>query len=60
MADVLHQVGIQASPKKLNEALTAQPHIQARWSQHTKAETAVGHLNAVSFYGGMVTFELRV
>jgi uncharacterized protein YndB with AHSA1/START domain len=60
MADILHQVGIGATPDRLYTALTDQADLRAWWSEHTEAEAEVGALNKVSFYGGMVAFELRV
>jgi uncharacterized protein YndB with AHSA1/START domain len=60
MADVLHQVGIQSSPKTVFTALTEENGIKAWWSEHAKAQAKVGFLNEVSFYGASVTFKLRV
>ena len=59
MADVLHELGIQATPDAVYAALTEEAGIKAWWSEHTKAEPTVGFLNEVSFYGNMVTFKLR-
>jgi uncharacterized protein YndB with AHSA1/START domain len=60
MADILHQVGVKADPSAVYKALTEQEQIKAWWSEHTKAEPGVGALHEISFYGGMVTFQLRV
>ena len=59
MADVLHELGIQATPDAVYAALTEEAGIKAWWSEHTKAEPAVDFQNEVSFYGNMVTFKLR-
>ena len=60
MADILHLVGIRADRSQVFDALTRQAHIRSWWSQFTQAEAAVGAVNRVSFYGGMVVFELTV
>lgn len=60
MADILHLAGIKASPTEVFDALTQQAHIRNWWSQFTEAVPEVGGRNSVSFYGGMVTFDLRV
>jgi uncharacterized protein YndB with AHSA1/START domain len=53
MADVLHQVGINASPEALYNVLTEESGLQNWWSQHSKVDGATVE---VSFYNGMVTF----
>jgi uncharacterized protein YndB with AHSA1/START domain len=60
MADILHLVGVQADRKRVFEALSQQADLQGWWSQFTEAEARVGAVNRVSFYGGMVVFELTV
>ena len=60
MADILHLVGIHSDRNRIFKALTSQADIQGWWSQFTEAEARVGAVNRVSFYGGMVVFELRV
>jgi len=57
--DSLHQIEIAASPEAIYSAITEQSGISNWWSEHTKAEAKVGFLNEVSFYGGMVQFQLR-
>lgn len=57
MADVLHQVAIQATPAQLYAALTKENGLKNWWSEHSTVE---GSLTSVSFYNNMVTFKLRV
>lgn len=60
MADILHQVGIEASREKVHRALTEGRELQRWWSQHSVMEPSVGSLGSVSFYNNAVTFKLRV
>ena len=57
MADVLHQVGIKASPADIYMVLTEEKGLQSWWSQHSSVD---GDNLSVSFYNNMVTFKLRV
>jgi len=57
--DSIHQVGIKAPAEAVFEALTEQDGIKGWWSEHTRAEPAVGAVNEVSFYGGMAVLMLR-
>jgi uncharacterized protein YndB with AHSA1/START domain len=60
MADVLHQVGIQASPARVYAALTEQRALKSWWSEHSTLEPGVGSMISVSFYNNAVTFKLRI
>ena len=60
MADVLHQVGIQAVPETLYAALSQKEGLKSWWSEHSDIEPTVGSLARVSFYNNMVTFKLRI
>ncbi len=60
MVDILHQVGIQAPPAAVFEALTTPEGLQSWWSQHSAIEPREGTLASVSFYNNMVAFKLRV
>jgi uncharacterized protein YndB with AHSA1/START domain len=60
MADVLHQVGIQASPEKVFAALTQAEGLKGWWSEHSVIEPVKGSLANVSFYNNAVTFKLRI
>lgn len=60
MADVLHQVGIQASPEKLYAALTETAGLKSWWSEHSSIEPREGSLASVSFYNNAVTFKFRI
>ena len=60
MADILHQVGIQASSEKLYAALTEIEGLKGWWSEHSSIEPKEGSLASVSFYNNAVTFKLRL
>ena len=60
MADILHQVGLQASPEELYTSLTEQAGLKSWWSEHSVIEPTAGALGRVSFYNNAVTFEFRV
>lgn len=57
--DSLHQLAIDASPEAIFDAITTEGGIQGWWSQFTSADPTVGGRNEVTFYGGMVSFDLR-
>lgn len=57
MADVLHQVTINASAQATYDAITQETGLQGWWSEHSHIE---GSLASVSFYNNAVTFKLRV
>jgi uncharacterized protein YndB with AHSA1/START domain len=42
MPDILHRVGIRASPEKVYDALSRQSGLSGWWTQNTKAVPAVG------------------
>ena len=60
MADILHEVTINASPKQVYAALTRQDGLQSWWTEHAEAKAAVGTVSTFSFYGGMAVFKLSV
>ena len=60
MADILHEVTIDASPAKVYQALTEQSGLQGWWTEHTKAKAQTGTISEFSFYGGMAVFKLSV
>jgi uncharacterized protein YndB with AHSA1/START domain len=60
MADILHEVTIDASPAKVYQALTEQSGLQGWWTEHTKAKAQTGTVSEFSFYGGMAVFKLSV
>ncbi len=60
MADILHQVGVQASQEEVYSALTEQAGLKSWWSEHSVIEPTVGSLGRVNFYNNAVTFEFRV
>ncbi len=60
MVDILHQVGIEASPDAVYKALTETSGLRRWWSEHSEIQPEVGSLAQVSFYNKAVVFELRV
>lgn len=62
MADILHRVGIRASPKKVYEARSSQPGLAGWWTRDTKASAKVGSVNEFRFgedgFNGMKVVEL--
>ena len=60
MADILHQVGVQASQGDVYTALTEQAGLKSWWSEHSVIEPTVGSQGRVSFYNNAVTFKFRV
>lgn len=60
MADVLHQVGIQAPVGKVYAALTEESGLKSWWSEHSEIRSEVGSLASVSFYNNAVTFKFRI
>lgn len=60
MADVLHMVGIKASPIQIYTALTEESGLKRWWSEHSQASPKKDALNEISFYNGMAVFKLRV
>ncbi len=60
MADVLHEVGFQASREDLYTALTTTAGLRSWWSEHSEIGSGVGAQGSVSFYNNMVTFLLQV
>jgi uncharacterized protein YndB with AHSA1/START domain len=60
MADVLHQVGIQAPPSQIYKALTEEEGLKSWWSEHSRIEPTVGSVASVSFYNNAVTFKLKI
>ena len=60
MADVLHQVAINATPAKVYQAITEEAGIKNWWSEHTQAQPTLNSIASVSFYNNMVTFKLRL
>lgn len=60
MADILHQVGIGATPERLYTALTDQQDVRAWWSEHSSIEPTAGSQARVSFYNDAVVFVFQV
>lgn len=60
MADILHEVTIEASPAQVYEALTEQSGLQGWWTEHTKTKAQTGTVSEFSFMGGAVVFKLSV
>jgi hypothetical protein len=60
MADILHEVTINAAPAQVYKALTQQTGLQSWWTEHAAAKAEVGSVSTFSFYGGMAVFKLSV
>ena len=60
MADILHEVTINAAPAKVYKALTDQEGLQSWWTEHASAKAEAGSVSTFSFYGGMAVFKLSV
>jgi uncharacterized protein YndB with AHSA1/START domain len=60
MADILHAVGMGATPERLYTALTEAQDVRSWWSEHSSIEPVVGSEARVSFYNNAVVFGLRV
>ena len=60
MADILHEVTINAAPAKVYEALTQQQGLQRWWTEHAEAKAEEGSVSTFTFYGGMAVFKLSV
>jgi uncharacterized protein YndB with AHSA1/START domain len=62
MPDIVHRVGIKASPEKLYEALTEQSGLAGWWTKDTTASAAVGAIDRFRFgdkgYNAMEVVEL--
>ncbi len=59
MAEILHEVGIQAPAARIYQALTTTEGLQRWWSQHSRIEPGPGGKARISFYNDAVVFELR-
>jgi len=60
MADILHQVGINATPAQLYGVLTKESGLKSWWSEHSRIEPTIGSVASVSFYNNAVTFNFRI
>ena len=60
MADMLHQIQVQASPDKVYEALTAQAGLRGWWTADSVAEPTVGSVAEFGFYNRANLFQLRI
>jgi uncharacterized protein YndB with AHSA1/START domain len=49
VTDILHRVGINASPEKLYEALSSQKGLAGWWTRNAKATPEVGTVNEFRF-----------
>jgi uncharacterized protein YndB with AHSA1/START domain len=60
MADILHEVVIQAPPAKVYEAITQQAGLASWWTTHSIAKPEVGSTSEFGFEGGKVVFRMDV
>jgi uncharacterized protein YndB with AHSA1/START domain len=49
MPDILHRIGINASPEKVYDALSQQQGLAGWWTVNTKASPTVGTINQFRF-----------
>ena len=52
MADIIHQVGIKASPEKIYELLTTNSGLSKWWTNHVSGSGDVGSVIEFRFNGG--------
>jgi uncharacterized protein YndB with AHSA1/START domain len=60
MADILHEVIIEARPEKVYQALTEQVRLAGWWTTNTQAEPRVGAVDEFKFNGGRFVIKMEV
>lgn len=60
MADMHHQVPIDASPEKVYEAIATQKGLQGWWTGDCMAEPRVGSVAEFGFYNRKILFRMRI
>ena len=60
MADILHQVTIDAKPQQVYEALTTQKGLSSWWTVDTEAVPELGSTAIFGFYDRSVVFRMRI
>jgi len=60
MADMLHQIEVQAPPDKVYEALTTQGGLRGWWTADSVAEPRVGSVAEFGFYNRANLFQMRI
>ena len=60
MADILHQLTIDAAPSEIYKAITEQSGLAGWWTRDTQAEAKVGTIAAFGFNQRAVVFRMRI
>jgi uncharacterized protein YndB with AHSA1/START domain len=60
MADILHQIPIQASPQEVYEALTREQKLKSWWTDDVSTDAMEGGIAEFRFEAGRVVFRMRV
>ena len=60
MAEMLHEIQIDATPDKVFGALTTEEGLKGWWTADSKAEPRVGTLATFGFYKRKLIFKMRV
>ena len=60
MADILHELVIEAPPEKVYQAITAQDDLRQWWTTRVNARAEVGSVAEFGFEGGHFTIKMAV
>jgi uncharacterized protein YndB with AHSA1/START domain len=60
MADMIHEIPIQASPEKVYAAIASQEGLRGWWTADSTAEARVGSIARFGFGQAGTGFEMRV
>ena len=60
MSDILHRVGIQATPQKVFEALSTQEGISSWWTSKVKVQPEVGSVMEMRFKNDSLIMHIQI
>ncbi len=60
MAEMHHEIQIDAPPEKVYEAITTQNGLRSWWTGDSVAEPRVGSIAEFGFYNRMIVFRMRI
>jgi uncharacterized protein YndB with AHSA1/START domain len=60
MAELLHQIDIQAPSAKVYDAITSHEGLRSWWTDDCATEPRVGSIAQFRFFGGKVAFQMRI
>ena len=60
MADILHQITIDAAPDRVFDALTLSEGLKSWWTTDSSATPEIGSVAVFKFIQGKVVFRMRV